>query len=216
MAHSEMPHDRFIYHFTHVNNLSQILKDGVLLSDSHVQARQKLAVEIGDLDVKNRRRSMKVMRPPGGCPADYVPFYFAPRSPMLYVISKGSVEQYQEGQGPLIYLVSSVDRIVSERLDWVFTDGNCASGITEYFDDLAKLEQAVDWPLMESRLWNNTAEDPDRMRRRMAEFLVHHRVPWRCFLGIATKTKKIEKEVKEILDGKSDSIYVGTRSDWYY
>ncbi|MFC3980774.1 type II toxin-antitoxin system toxin DNA ADP-ribosyl transferase DarT [Streptosporangium jomthongense] len=211
-----MYHDRRIYHFTHVKNLPRILKEGALLSDSLVQAGQKLTVEVGDLHVKKQRRSMKVTLPPGGCPADYVPFYFAPRSPMLYVINKGGVEQYREGQEPLIYLVSSVDRIVSEQLDWVFTDGNCASGITEYFNDLENLKQAVDWPLMGSMIWKNTAEDPDRMRRRMAEFLVHRQVPRNCLLGIATKTKEIEKEVKEIFQKRNESIYVDTRSNWYY
>jgi len=44
---------------------------------------------------------------PYGCVADYVPFYFAPRSPMLYKLHKGGVPNYTGGQDPLVYLVSS-------------------------------------------------------------------------------------------------------------
>ncbi|SDG88580.1 protein of unknown function [Sinosporangium album] len=135
---------------------------------------------------------------------------------MLYVISKGSVEQYQDGQDSLIYLVTSVDQISSKRLDFVFTDGNCASEITEYFDNLESLERVIDWPLMESRHWHNTAEDPDRMRRRMAEFLVHREVPWHCLLGIATMTSDKEEEVNRILEENDKPTYVVCRRDWYY
>jgi len=39
--------------------------------------------------------------------ADYVPFYYAPRSPMMSAISNGKVSVYTSNQD-LIYLVSGV------------------------------------------------------------------------------------------------------------
>ena len=66
-----------------------------------------LRVEAADLDIKAARKSVQVPLAPYGCVADYVPFYFAPRSPMLYKLHKGGVPNYTGGQDPLVYLVSS-------------------------------------------------------------------------------------------------------------
>ncbi|WP_419920034.1 DarT ssDNA thymidine ADP-ribosyltransferase family protein [Candidatus Poriferisocius sp.] len=54
----------------------------------------------------------------------------------------------------------------------------------------------VDWQLMEDQWWfNNTSADPDRKERRMAELLVHQRVPWSTMLGIATRSEARSRQV---------------------
>jgi len=70
-----------IMHFTHVDNLPGILAAGCLLADSLVDHSSELQVEAADLDIKAVRRRTRVPLAPHGCVADYVPFYFAPRSP---------------------------------------------------------------------------------------------------------------------------------------
>jgi hypothetical protein len=49
---------------------------------------------------------------------------------------------------------------------------------TEFHDDADRLDQVVDWPLMRATMWANTRDDPDRRRRRGAEFLVHQALPF--------------------------------------
>ena len=86
---------------------------------------------------------------PGGCVADYVPFYFAARSPMLYIISKGDVPTYSGGQDEIVYLVTSTEKVAQEGLRFVFTDRNAALGLARYGDDLQVLDDYLDWELME-------------------------------------------------------------------
>jgi hypothetical protein len=181
-----------------------------------MQRRGTLQVEIGDRGIKAWRRTKPIKVGPGGVAADYVPFYFAPRSPMLYKIKHHGVEQYREGrQEPLIHLVTAVDIIEELGLPFVFSDGNCAKSITAIFDDLADLDE-VDWPLMKQQMWNDTASDGDRMRRRMAEFLVYDRVPWSAFLGVGTMTEDVATQVRNILAGFRLSGDVIVKRDWYY
>jgi hypothetical protein len=115
-------------HFTHVRNLPGILAAGCIQADSHVDRSSALQVEVGDLNVKTRRKQRLVPLAPFGQVADYVPFYFAPRSPMLFTLAKGSIPTYSDGQDPLVYLVSRTDSTVSAGLSCLFSDGNCARG----------------------------------------------------------------------------------------
>jgi ssDNA thymidine ADP-ribosyltransferase, DarT len=171
---------------------------------------------VGDRGVKAWRRTKRIRVGPGGIAADYVPFYFAPRSPMLFKIWRHGVEQYPEGrQEPLIYLVTALDAVERLGLPFVFSDGNCAKDITDVFDDLSDLDK-VDWLLMKQKMWNDTASDGDRMRRRMAEFLVYDRVPWSAFLGVGTMTGEVADRVRNILASFGLSGDVIVKRDWYY
>ena len=175
-----------IYHFTSIDNLPSILADGKLARDVEVVRRGVLKVEAGDRGIKEWRRNVTVQVPPHGSPADYVPFYFAARSPMMLKIKSGQVPTYSGGQRPLIYFVSTVERVAEAGLTCVYSDGNCANTLTTFHANLDGLDLNVDWAIMKARIWSDTAEDGDRMRRRMAEFLVHQEVPLEVMVGIGT------------------------------
>jgi len=72
------------------------------------------SVGIAYQHIKDRRARKRVPAGPGGTVADYVPFYFAPRSPMLYAITRGLVPGYDGGQSSVVHLVTSTDAVVSE------------------------------------------------------------------------------------------------------
>ena len=112
-----------IMHFTHVNNLPGVLVTGYLQADNLVDRSSALKVEAADLDIKAVRKSAQVPLAPYGCVADYVPFYFAPRSPMLYKLHKGRVPNYTNGQDPLVYLVSSAEAVAASGASFVFSGG---------------------------------------------------------------------------------------------
>ena len=204
-----------LYHFTHISNLASIAEEG-LYSDTQIEASRKAPTEVGHADVKRRRRNLAVPLAPGGCVADYVPFYFAARSPMLYIISKGDVPTYSGGQDDIVYLVTSTEKVVEERLYFVFTDRNAALRIADYGNDLQDLDDYVDWDLMEGRMWNNTDEELDRQERRMAEFLVHGQVPWSAFIGVAARDDDKCQQVEHVLASVGAKVLVTPRPEWYF
>jgi hypothetical protein len=175
-----------------------------------------LRVEAADLDIKAKRKAIRIRLAPYGCVADYVPFYFAPRSPMLYKLAKGGVPTYADGQDLLIYLVSTVETATRAGLQCLFSDGNCAAAVTQVCADLTQLDSMVDWEVMHAQRWNNTAEDGDRMRRRMAEFLVHERLPIGCVAEIAVRTDAMNEQVDAILATQGVSLPVRVRAGWYF
>ena len=200
-----------IYHITHVNNLRRVVAEKGLHCDR--SAQEMKSVNIGHRHIKTRRLNRPVPLGPKGTVGEYVPFYFAPRSPMLYVISRGGVEGYAEGQVPVVYLCSTVEGVNKAGLRWVFTEGHADMGYTDFFDDLKDLDK-VDWPLMQETYWNDTNDDPDRKRRRQAEFLVHKFLPWNMVSQIGVYDRSIAERVSELLKGDKPEIRI--QRDWYY
>jgi hypothetical protein len=77
----------YIYHITHIDNLTTIIADGCLWSDRRLLGTRAERVVIGLGNIKRRRlNEPPVHCHPGTMVGDYVPFYFCPRSPMLYMI----------------------------------------------------------------------------------------------------------------------------------
>ena len=99
---------------------------------------------------------------------------------------------------------------------WVFSNGNCGSYLTEYFDDLALLDTEIDWPLQRATMWNNTADDPARATRRAAEFLVYQKVPWDLIRLLVVRTEAQATMVKQILAADHVTYEVVVRPEWYY
>ncbi len=203
-----------LYHFTPIHHLKSIIEQG-LLCDTGTTAGL-LAVEVGNRSIKGRRRRRAVPVGPRGVVADYVPFYFAPRSPMLYAIAMGNVPEYTGGIDPLVYLVTTADRLAQLGLPMLFTDRNAVLKTTHFTQNLADLDALIDWPLMRATMWSNTPSEPDRMERRMAECLVHRQVPWRAIEYVATISPARAAEAQATLARFSQGVAVRTRRDWYF
>jgi len=135
---------------------------------------------------------------------------------MLGSIHKDRVSTYQDGQADLIYLVSHVDRVVDLGLRFVFSDRNAVKDYAAFSDDITRLDRFVDWTLMEQKMWNNTAAEPDRMERRMAEFLVYRSVPWDAFLGVGAIDEDRRRQASQILSDVGSTATIRTRPEWYY
>jgi hypothetical protein len=144
-----------------------------------------------------------------------VPFYFGARSPMLYSIYRGNVEGYEQGQEAVIYLMSTAQVVSQANLGYVFTDGHGIMGFTDFYDDLVHLGE-VDWPLMNERYWRDTVDDPDRKRRRQAEFLVSGGFPWTLVEAIVVMNTARVGQVQKLLRRAAHKPPVSVQRNWYY
>ncbi len=170
---------------------------------------------IGHRNLIAKRGSRVVPLLPGGVLNDYIPFYFAPRSPMLYSIYRNNVDGFAGKQEDIIYLVSSVETIIAASIDFVFTDGHAYELISKFYNQIADLKN-VDWQIMGATYWNNTAQDIDRKRRRMAEFLAYQFVPSNCILAIVVYDDKLKKVVDSIQKKCGTNINTIIKPNWYY
>lgn len=209
------PKPTYIYHITHIENLADILRSRCLRCYQQIHKSGMHPVNIAHQTIQDRRANTVIPLWPGGVLHDYVPFYFAPRSPMLYAIQKNQVEGYRDGQAPIIHLVSSVEKIIATGHSFIFTDGHATMSLSQFYSDVADLSH-IDWATMQSKYWNDTIDHPDRRRLRQAEFLVYNSVVWEALIGIGVLDAHIQNQVNSILASMSMSLPVAIRPHWYY
>ncbi len=213
-----VPMDPRIYHITHVDNLPSILSDGCLISDAAMIARGGPVAAIGMSDIKRRRvEELEVPCHPGTKVGDYVPFYFCPRSVMLYVISKRNHPSltYRDGQGPIIHLEASVRGVVAwaaaaERR-WAFSLSNAGAYYAEFRADLADLGH-VNWAAVSATDFRPRAIQEGKQ----AEFLVHEFVPWGQVVRVGVQSREIRSRVEDALGAAAHRPTVEIQPSWYY
>src|SRR3954466_10875814 len=81
------PDKALIFRIVHRDNLPWILDNGLHCRNS--DTFNPNYVNIGNVELIDRRNGHTVPCPPGGTLSDYVPFYFTPFSPMLLNITTG-------------------------------------------------------------------------------------------------------------------------------
>ncbi len=178
-----------IYHITHVENLPEIMATGGLLSDRAIIERGGPPRGIGLSSIKRRRiEELEVDCHPGTNVGDYVPFYFCPRSVMLFVIYRANHPEltYRGGQDPIVHLEADLLAVIewaaAHRRRWAFSLSNAGARCVEFRASGAEMDQ-IDWEAIAN--WD--FRDHDVRGRKQAEFLLHERCPFelvdRCTLG---------------------------------
>ncbi|MFA6101600.1 MAG: DUF4433 domain-containing protein [Victivallaceae bacterium] len=204
-----------LYHITHIDNLPSILAAGGLWCDCERLRQGFRSINIAHPELKLRRMGTPVGLYPGKKIGDFVPFYFANRSPMLYSIHTGFVNGYAGGQGAVVYLVTDVGRLLKCGNNWCFSDGHAVEAFSGFYNELNDLDK-IDWPLIGNWSWKNTLEDNDRKRRKQAEFLVEGSVPLSAVSHIAAMNAAAQAQVAGILNNSTIPLAVTIEPDWYY
>ncbi len=214
----KVPNPTPIFRLLHVDNLSVCLKRGALHAPNFTPQDGLPYKTIHDVDIQQKRSSRRVSCGPRGLIHDYVSFYFGYLSPMLLRLKTGQVTGYTEGQEPLVYLVSTAQKIVEHGLGFAFSDGHGIAFETRWYDDLKDLAK-VDWEMVYARYWAADYEkDMDRQRRKQAEFLVHRKCDWSLIHEIGVLNQSMKERVEEILGSFDRKLRrpVTIKPDWYY
>jgi hypothetical protein len=123
---------------------------------------------------------------------------------------------YQDGCDRLIYLATQTQRLAESGLTWVASDRNAVLSHAEFSTDDVRLTEMIDWEVMELESCFPVPEHPDRIERRMAEFLVHRQVPFTEFMAIGVKSAPLKIEVDAILSAHRVSLQAIVRPAWYF
>lgn len=177
---SPIPARPKIYHITHVDNLPSIIAAGRLWSDAE-RIRQGLACSVvGMSEIKKRRlEDLPVPCHPGTLVGHYVPFYFCPRSIMLFVLYKGNHAElaYQGGQRPIVHLQADLHATVAaadrQNVPWAFSTRNAGARYAPFFSSLEALGE-VSWTAVEA----SDFRSDDVKEGKQAEFLTFSSFPW--------------------------------------
>jgi hypothetical protein len=215
-----------IFHITPIPNLASVAKSEKLYANSLLQKRKIGHENIAYQHAQGKRATKLVAKPPGGVIHDYVPFYFAPRSPMLGAINQGTVEGCEYRQQDIVHLVTTVEAVVDGGLTFVFYDHNATLDYADCYNNLRDLDK-IEWDLFyESprldgycQYWFSTANNPKYIRRmetRQAEFLVHRIVPLNLITCVGVRSEEKAEAVRQIFDDEDIDILVEVKRDWYF
>lgn len=215
---TSIPNQPKIYHITHVRNLETIVKDGALWSDAQRIARGIDCEVVGMSDIKQRRlERLAVPCHPGTKVGEYVPFYFCPRSIMLYLLYRGNHPEltYREGQGAIVHLEADLQRTVawaqSVGQKWAFSNGNAGAFYTRFFARLDQLSQ-VNWAAVVAVDWQAAAIKEGKQ----AEFLVYDAFPWSLVERIGVHNQATAKLAGEAILGGNHRPPITVEIPWYY
>jgi len=206
-----------IYHIVHVDRLPSIIADGCLWSDAVVAARAHPGTTIGMASIKTRRLRLPVDCHPGDHVGECVPFYFCPRSIMLFVIYRANHPElaYRGGQTPIVHLEADLNEVVAwanaNGRRWAFSLSNAGAYYTRFRSRLDQLDE-VNWPAVTTRDFR----DPDVKEGKQAEFLLHHSFPWDLVRRIGVLDRAIAQQVSNAMHGAAHRPVVEIRADWYF
>lgn len=206
-----------IYHITHLDNLAAMAAGGCLLSDALMNQRGGPQAPIGMNRIKQRRLTLPVSCHSGDCVGDYVPFYFCPRSVMLYVLHRGNDPDlaYQGGQTPIVHLEADLHQVVAwanqQGVRWAFSLANAGSRYTHFRSSLGEL-QDLNWTAIQA----TDFRDPDVKEGKQAEFLFYGAFPWHLVTRIGTISRLFQDSAMESLRSAAHVPQVVVERGWYY
>lgn len=213
---SKPPPQPKIFHITHVENLPGIIEAGALLSDASMIARGNPQTNAGISRIKERRLTLPVTCHPNTCVGSYVPFYFCPRSIMLYLIHRQNADlEYRGGQDPMVHLQADLFKVTQWAHEhsrrWAFSLSNAGAHYASFRCSLSELDQ-LHWEAVRS----TDFRDPEMKSGKQAEFLVEERFPWNLVELIGVRSAPIRQQTMNAMATSDHRPIVELHPAWYY
>ena len=133
---------------------------------------------------------------------------------MLYVIQNGYNGVKQHRAHNIVYIVSSVQKIIDSEIDFVYTDGHATNKLTSFYNksNIKTIEEDLDFNAIHIKFWRDE-NDLDLKRRKEAEFLIDDDLPNYCVLGFVVFNEYARNEILKL---GVDSKKIKIRANYYY
>jgi len=211
-----------LFRMIHIDNVPHILEHGITHRQSD-NANPEY-VQIGDASLIVVRSTLTVEVNNGDllsdnfpviCLGDFIPFYFGFKMPMLYVMQKGgNFVARATNPEDIIYLVSSVERVIEEEVPFYFSDIHPVDGdlVGIYdSDQVSSLLDIIDVDAIQAEYWGGD-ENIDLKRKKQAEFLVANDLTVKVIRGYvcfnaAAKSRLLDMGISEKLIAVRPNYY---------
>jgi len=167
--------------------LSYSEKQNALRDPSYETLIRELGAQsIADPNVQYRRHGITI----DGKPLhDYVPLYFGVHTPMQYVVTRDNITD----QDITITFMEIDTAMVFKKSGVLYTDGNAASGDTNFFKDVSGID-GIDWQIV---LRTPNCYSKQYKRIKCAEVLVPGRVDPKCIKRFVFLTERAQSDFEK-------------------
>jgi ssDNA thymidine ADP-ribosyltransferase, DarT len=174
-------------------------------------------VEIGMSSLIGDRHVHPVPIDGHGDLGEYVPFYFAGHSPMLYLIKNGYSGVPKRPQEDIVFFICDAQTVINTGVEYVFTDRNAKIAVANFYNNPQDFDK-LDWDVIKAKKWADTPNDLSRRDRKQAEFLVRNLLPVSCIQIIVVKTTERKDYFVQMISnlGLSIQVFVDTKCKLYY
>lgn len=204
----------FCYRITHIRNLPLILERGIV--NKHHPNASATYIDIGNPEIIDVRSTSRVKIEEYGHIGDYVPFYFTPKSIMLYNIVTGYWHPLvpKRNRNEIIVIRCLIEDL-STLPRWFFTDGQGNDMASDHYNDLTDLDK-IDWHSIQESDFSKADGDYDRPRRYQAEFLVHQEVPLEQIESLNVYDQASADYVNGILKTNNINLAVNIQPQYFF
>jgi len=204
-----------LYRMVHWQNVEYILQNGMCCRGHALEDPNYVNIGMRSLIIDRHEHPIPIDGK--GNLGDYIPFYFAGHSPMLYLIKEGKSGVEQRPQVDIVFIVCKYQIIKDAGLPFVFTDRNAKIKIAKFYESEANFDK-LDWISINAHNWASDETNLARRDLKQAEFLIHQHIPVSCIHALVVKTSERKEYFEEMIRklGLSISVHVDEKRKLYY